>query len=112
MDGSRDCSFGELLHEQCPIFEQLLERNLLVSLRRESLNSLQRTPVGINERLIKLARDAKELVTMLVADSRRHGNGNDSAQNRRPKRVDKMLVVREKQNQFVPGLRAMLLQRA
>jgi len=56
------------------------------------------------------ARDAQQLVAVLVADAQRHGHGNDAAEDRGPKHVDELLVVAEEQDQLVAAARAESLQ--
>ena len=48
---------------------------------------------------------------MLVANTGRDWNGNDSAQNSGPESVDELLVVGKEQNQLVSALCAEPLQR-
>ncbi len=57
--------------------------------------------VGVDEGLAELARDAQQLVPVLVADAERHRHRHDAAEQRGPERVDELLVVGEEQDQLV-----------
>ncbi len=58
----------------------------------------------------ELARDAQQLVAVLVADADGDRHRHDAAEHGGPERVDELLVVVEQQDQLVAGLRAQLLQ--
>src|SRR5262249_5486896 len=89
---------------------QALERLGLAGLRGKRTDAIQRAPVRVDERFAELARDAQQLVAVLVADAERHRHGNDAAEHRTPEGVDELLVVAEEQDQLVAALRAELLQ--
>ena len=63
------------------------------SLGRERADALERSSLGVQERVDELVRDAQQLVAMLIADAERHRHGNDPAEHRRPEGIDERLVV-------------------
>ena len=89
---------------------QPLEHRTLARLRREAADALECAPLGVQEGLVEPARDAQQLVTVLVADAQRHGHGHDAAENRRPEHVDELLVIAQEQDEFVAAPRADALQ--
>ena len=64
----------------------------------------------VDEGLAQLARDAQQLVPVLVADADGHGHRDDAAQHRAPECIDELLVVVQQQDHPVAGLGAQLLQ--
>ena len=89
---------------------QAVERGLLAGAARERADAVERLPVGVDERLAELLRDAQQLVLVLVADAERHRHGHDAAEHAGPERVEELLVVGEVDDELVAGLRAELLQ--
>ena len=79
-------------------------------LRGEGADALERAALGVDEGLAEAARDAQQLVAVLVADAERHRHRHDAAEDRRPERVDELLVVGEEQDQLVAAARADALQ--
>ena len=77
---------------------------------RERADAIQRLPVGVDERLAELLRDAQQLVLVLVADAERHRHRHDAAEHAGPEGVEELLVVGEIDDELVAGLRAELLQ--
>ena len=60
--------------------------------------------------LAELARDAQELVPVLVADADGERHGHDAAGDRGPERIEELLVVDQKDDELVAALRAERLQ--
>ena len=58
----------------------------------------------------ELARDAQQLVAMLVADADGERHRDDAAAHRRPEAVEELLVVAEEDDHLVAALRAHRLQ--
>ena len=67
-------------------------------------------PVGVEERLAELLRDAQQLVLVLVADPDGDRHRHDAAVKAGPVRVDELLVARNVQDQVVARLGADTLQ--
>ena len=66
--------------------------------------------VGVQEGLAEAARDAQQLVAVLVADPQRHRHRHDPAEDRGPEDIDELLVVGEEQDQLVAAPRPQALQ--
>ena len=105
--GARDVI--ELIDEECARLQRR-ERLRLARLCSETADPIKRLALGVDKRLSEHARDAQELVPMLIADPGRDRHRHDAAEDRRPEGIDELLVVRDKQDQLVAGLRAQALQ--
>ena len=89
---------------------QALGRLWFTYLRGESADPLERAPLGVDERLAELAGDAQQLVPVLVADAERQRHRDDAAQQRRPERVDELLVASQEEDQLVAAAGTETLQ--
>ena len=89
---------------------QARESSLLAGLGGESTDPLERAALGVDEGLAELARDAQELVTVLVADTEGDRHGHYPAEHRGPERIDELLVAAEKEDQLVAAARPEALQ--
>ena len=76
----------------------------------EGADALERAALGVDEGLAELARDAQQLVAVLIADAERHRHGDDAAEHRGPERIDELLVVAEEEDQLVAAARTEALQ--
>ena len=107
LPGARDVI--EVIHEEGARL-QCREQLRLADLGGEGADAIQRAPLGVQVGLAELARDAQQLVAMLVADAERHRHRHDAAQDRGPEGVDELLVVAQEQDQLVAAARAEALQ--
>ena len=76
----------------------------------KSAEPLEQAAVGVEVRGAELARDAQQLVPVLVADAEGDRHRHDAAEEAGPERVDELLVAADVQDQLVAGLRAEALQ--
>ncbi len=105
--GARDVI--ELIDQEGALAQGLVQLRL-ARLRGEGADALERAALGVDERGAELARDAQQLVAVLVADAERHRHRNDAAEDRRPEGVDELLVAAQEQDQLVAAARAEALQ--
>ena len=82
----------------------------LARLRREGADPIERAALGIDERLAELARDAQQLVPVLVADTERYRHRDDAAEQCSPERIDELLVAAEKEDELVAAAGTETLQ--
>ena len=105
--GARDVV--EIIDQEC-LAAQGLEHLRFPGLGGEGADALERAALGVDERLAEAARNAQQLVAVLVADAERDRHRHDAAEDRRPEHVDELLVVVQEQDQLVAAARADALQ--